>query len=304
MIAAQVLRLTGPDGVGIVEAPPPSAGSDDVLVEVRAVGLGHPDVLLSYGEYQRKPDLPFTLGLEFAGIARSAAEGVETGDPVVGCGFVSAAAELAVVNRGRVLPMPSGFTFAEAACLPLNYLTAHFALTTRGQLQTGESVLVHGASGGLGTAVVQVARWMGAQVVPTSPSDEDGKEAGHDLDIVVDVVGGQTRLARSLRALRPGGRFLTLGFAGGEIAEVKLNRLLLTNTDVRGVAWGAYADRFPAYPREQWSALLPAFAMPEVRPAVARTFPLSQASQALRYLTERGRRGRVVLDVKAAHHRP
>jgi NADPH:quinone reductase len=262
MRAAQVVRLEGPEAVDVRAVPPPVRAADEVLIEVRAAGVTFPDVLQTRGRYQLKPTLPFTLGTEVAGFVTEAPEGsaLRPGDRVAGFSETGAFAEWAAVPVDRVVPLPDEVGFRAGACLPMNYFTAHFTLRTRGGLQKGQTVLVHGAAGGVGTAVTQLAAAWGARVlgvVSTAAKAEVARSAGcaevvlaegfrdavRDLtggagvDLVVDPVGGD-RFTDSLRCLRPLGKLLVVGFTAGDIPTVRVNRLLLNNIDVVGVGWG------------------------------------------------------------------
>ena len=325
MRALQVLHPTGPDGVGVTEVDEPTAGPGDVLVEVHRVGVSFPDLLLSKGEYQLRPEPPFTIGVDLAGTV--VAVGAEVtrfaaGDRVAGVLPHGGAAELAVVPEAFTFRLPDALSFDAGAAIPMNYLTAHFALVERGGLREGETVLVHGAAGGVGTATLQVARGLGARtvgVVSTEAKAEVARRAGADdvvlldgfkdavagltggrgVDVVVDVVGGEVFLD-SLRLLAPLGRMLVVGFAAGQgIPEVRVNRLLLNNTDVRGVGWGAYAMVRPGYMAEQWEALLPLVERGFVDPPIGATYDLTDAAQALTDLDERRVLGKAVLRVRS-----
>jgi NADPH2:quinone reductase len=319
MRSVQVTRLDGPSGVEVVEAPEPTRGDDEVLVEVRALGMSWPDLLQSRGEYQIKPELPFQLGVDFAGVVREAPDrsGLAAGDRVACVLPYGGGADLVAVHQDSVFPLPDGVSFTKAAALPMNYLTAQFALETRAQLREGETVLVHGAAGGVGTASLQVAHGYGARTIAVVSTEEkadfvrslgadhavltDGflgavKEVtdGRGVDVVVDVVGGDL-MTDSLRSLAPLGRLLVLGFTGGQIPQVKVNRLLLNNTDVRGVGWGAFAMTRAGYLRRQWDALLPMVESGVVDPPVGTTYPLAEVSRALGDLDQRRVLGKTVL---------
>jgi len=325
MRALQVTSPTGPSGVEVTEVDEPTPGPGDVLVEVHRVGLSFPDLLLSRGEYQLKPEPPFTLGVDVAGTV--VAVGAEVtrfaaGDRVAGVLPHGGAAELAVVPEPFTFPLPDTVSYDAGAALPMNYLTALFALAERGGVHAGETVLVHGAAGGVGTATLQVARGLGARTIAVVSTDEkaevarragaddvvllDGfKEAvtgltdGHGVDAVVDVVGGEVFLD-SLRLLAPQGRLLVVGFAAGQgIPEVKVNRLLLNNTDVRGVGWGAYAMVRPGYMAEQWETLLPMLESGVVDPPIGATYDLAEAAQALTDLDERRTLGKSLLRMRS-----
>ncbi|WP_181310059.1 NADPH:quinone oxidoreductase family protein [Nocardioides campestrisoli] len=324
MRALQVITPTGPADVEVREVAEPTAGPGQVLVEVHSVGVSFPDLLLSKGEYQLKPEPPFTLGVDLAGTVAALGEGVEglaVGQRVAGVLPHGGAAELAVVPADFVFPLPEETSYDEGAALPMNYLTAQFALDERAGLQAGETVLVHGAAGGVGTATVQVAKGMGARVIAVVSTDEKSKVAlaagaddavlldgfraavteltgGRGVDVVLDVVGGDA-FTDSLRLLAPQGRLLVVGFAAGQgIPEVKVNRLLLNNVDVRGVGWGAFAMTRPGYMQQQWKALEPMLASGVVKPPVGATYPLEEFGRALADLEERKALGKVVVRLR------
>ncbi|MEO5852964.1 MAG: NADPH:quinone oxidoreductase family protein [Nocardioides sp.] len=320
MRAAQVVTLTGPLDVELREVPEPVPGAGEVLIEVHSVGVAFPDLLLSKGEYQLRPDPPFTVGVDVAGVVVSG-EGFTAGDRVAGVVPYGGAAELAVVPAVSTFRLPDILTFDEGAALPMNYLTAQFALKVRGGLKAGETVLVHGAAGGVGTATIQVARGYGARtiaVVSTQEKAEVARRAGADetvlvdgfkdavaaltdgrgVDVVLDVVGGDV-FTDSLRSLAPLGRLLVVGFASGQgIPEVRVNRLLLNNIDVRGVGWGGYAMVRPGYMAEQWADLLPMIESGVVKPPVGATYPFEELGRALADLEARRALGKSVVRVK------
>jgi NADPH2:quinone reductase len=321
MRAVQVHTATGPHDVQVVDVEPPTPGDDEVLVEVHRVGVSFPDLLLSRGQYQLRPEPPFTLGVDFAGTVVSGPDGYRPGERVAGVLPYGGAAELVAAPPMSVFPLPDETSFDEAAALPMNYLTAHFALLERGGLQPGETVLVHGAAGGVGTATIQVARGFDARtiaVVSTEEKAEFARRAGADetvlldgfkdrvleltdgegVDVVLDVVGGEV-FTDSLRCLAPQGRLLVVGFAGGQgIPEVKVNRLLLNNVDVRGVGWGAYAMVRPGYMHEQWDALLPLIASGAIRPPIGATYSLDEFGKALADMDQRRTLGKSVVRVR------
>lgn len=320
MRAVQVLDTTGPEHLEVREVPDPTPGPDEVLVEVHAVGVSFPDLLLSRGEYQLKPEVPFTLGVDFAGVVVSGPD-FEPGQRVAGVGGYGNAAELTVCHRDSVFALPDALSFEEGAALPMNYLTAQFALDERGSVQPGETVLVHGAAGGVGTATIQVARGYGARtigVVSTEAKGDVAREAGADevvllegfkdsvaaltggrgVDVVVDVVGGDA-FTDSLRSLAPQGRLLVVGFAAGQgIPEVKVNRLLLNNVDVRGVGWGAYAMARPGFMQGQWQALLPMIESGAVKPPIGATYSMEEMGRALLDMDQRKTLGKSVVRVR------
>jgi len=326
MRAVQVTSLGGPSALEIRDVPEPEAEGPfgpQVLVEVHAVGTSFPDLLLSRGEYQLKPDLPFTLGVDFAGVVRSAPDGsgFAAGDRVAGCLPYGGAAETVAVGPDSVFPLPDGLSFEQGAAIPMNYLTAQFALKERGQVREGETVLVHGAAGGVGTATIQVARGYGARTIAVVSSDEKAEVArragadevvrldgflaavkeltgGRGVDLVLDVVGGDV-FTDSLRALAPQGRLLVVGFAAGGIPEVKVNRLLLNNVDVRGVGWGAYAMVRPGFMAAQWRELEPMMAAGIIDPPLNdEAYALEDFGRALAEMADRRTLGKTVIRVR------
>lgn len=321
MRAAQVLQPTGPADVVVHDVPEPQPKDGEVLVEVHSVGVSFPDLLLSKGEYQLRPDPPFTLGVDFAGVVVSGPAGFEPGQRVAGVAGYGNAAELVASPADTTFALPDNLSFDEGAALPMNYLTAHFALAERGQLREGETVLVHGAAGGVGTATIQVAKGYGARTIAVVSTEEKGAVArtagadevvlldgfkdavagltgGRGVDVVVDVVGGDV-FTDSLRSLATQGRLLVVGFAAGQgIPEVKVNRLLLNNIDVRGVGWGAYAMFRPGYMQEQWAALLPMMESGVVKPPVGTTYDLEDFAQALLDMEARKALGKSVVRVR------
>ncbi len=325
MRAVQVTRPDGPSAISIEEVPEPTADGPfgpQVLLDVHAIGISFPDLLLSKGEYQIKPDPPFTLGVDFAGVVRSAPgdSGFSEGDRVAACLSHGGASEVVGLGPDSVFRLPDSFSFEQGAAIPMNYLTAHFALAERGSLKKGETVLVHGAAGGVGTATIQVAKGYGARTIAVVSTDEKGEIArragadevvlvdgfleavkdltkGEGVDIVLDVVGGDLT-TDSLRSLGTQGRLLVVGFAAGEIPAVKLNRLLLNNIDVRGVGWGAYAMLRRGYMRHQWEELLPMMESGVIDPPIGRVYPLEEFGQALQEMEDRKTLGKSVVTLR------
>ena len=317
MRAVQITSLDGPAAVEISDVDDPTPGDDQVLVRVRASGVSFPELLQTRGLYQMKPPLPFVPGSEVAGEVVSAPEGsgFTAGDRVAAFPLLGGFAELAVAHTSMTFPLPDDVTFEQGAALPLNYLTAYFALVERAKLAGGESVLVHGAAGGIGTASIQVAKAFGAgTVVAVTSTDAKGQvalDAGADeyvlvegfkdevkqrggVDVVVDPVGGD-RFTDSLRTLKDDGRLLVIGFTDGEIPTVQVNRLLLNNISVVGVGWGAYALKRPGHLAVEWEAIAPHVASGALRPPIGATFGLDEAAQALAELDERRATGKVLL---------
>jgi NADPH2:quinone reductase len=325
--AVQIVELTGPDSAtALVDVHEPEAShmmtpGQGVVVDVRAAGVSFPEVLQTRGQYQVKPPLPFVPGAEVGGVVRSASDGagVKPGDRVAAFCMLGGFAEVAVAPEFFCFPLPDELDFAQGAGLVLNYHTAYFALRTRGRLQEGEWVLVHGAAGGVGTATLQVAQGLGARTIAVVSSDEKervAREAGADhvvrsggawkdeareissggVDVVIDPVGGE-RFTDSLRSLREEGRIVVVGFTEGSIPEVRVNRLLLNNTEVIGAGWGAYVLSKPAVIRLMGDEIARLIDSGSVRPIVGARFPLEQAADALKLIDERGATGKVVLEL-------
>lgn len=319
MKAIQITTLDGPQAIELTEIEAPVAGDGQVLIAVKTAGVSFPEVLQTRGLYQIKPPLPFTPGSEVAGEVVAAGEDTafKPGDRVAGFCLLGGFAEQAVAQADMVFPLPDSVSFEQGAALPLNYLTAYFALVERGGLAEGESVLVHGAAGGVGTASIQIAKAYGAgRVIAVTSTPEKGAvalEAGADefvlaegfkdavkasggVDIVVDPVGGD-RFTDSLRSLKDDGRLLVIGFTDGEIPTVQVNRLLLNNLSVVGVGWGAYALKRPGHMAKQWAAILPHIESGALAPVIGNTYALADASQALTLIDDRLATGKVLLSL-------
>jgi NADPH2:quinone reductase len=330
MRALQITELAGPEALTLVDLPDPEqshfmAPGEGVVIDVKAAAVSFPDVLQARGLYQFKPDLPFVPGAEVAGEVVSASDGsgFEPGDRVAAMTMLGGMAERAVAPPSLTFALHDALDFAQGAALILNYHTAHFALKLRGRLAPGEQVLVHGAAGGVGTAALQVAKALGAKTIAVVSSDEKervAREAGADevvrsdgpwreraqelseggVDIVFDPVGGD-RFTDSLRSLREDGRLLVVGFTGGSIPEVKVNRLLLKNTEVVGAGWGAYVTTKPELSRAIAEEIDRMIDDGSVRPIVGARFPLRDAAEAMRLIDERGATGKVVLEIDAVN---
>jgi NADPH:quinone reductase len=327
MRAMRIENLEGPDRALVpAELPDPEPShmltpGSGVVVDVHAAGVSFPEVLQSRGEYQLKPPLPFVPGSEVAGVVRSAPDGaaVAPGDRVAAFCALGGFAEVAVAPEFLTFALPDELDFAQGAALVLNYHTAYFALKLRGRLAEGETVLVHGAAGGVGTAALQVARGLGARTIAVVSTDEKERVAreagggdvvrsdgpwrdqakelsGGGVDVVLDPVGGE-RFTDSLRSLGTGGRVVVVGFTEGSIPEVKVNRLLLNNTEVIGAGWGAYAMGRPEVCREIGAQVARLIDDGVVRPPVGARFALEQAAEALKLIDSRGATGKVVLEV-------
>jgi NADPH2:quinone reductase len=332
MRAAQVGKLGGPESIEIVEIAEPVASAGSVVIDVHAAGVAFPDVLMSRGLYQIKPELPFVVGGELAGVVREAPPGahMRPGDRVVALTMLgNAVAEVAVAPADLVFKLPDSVSLQAGAGLLLNDLTMHFALRDRGRLAAGETVLVHGAAGGIGTSTLrlapafgaartiavvstpekaEIARSLGATDVVFIDGGSDGPAGGwlaavreltggRGVDVVVDPVGGD-RFTDSIRALAPAGRVLVIGFTGGEIPTVKVNRLLLNNVAVIGVGWGAWVQSHPGYLAEQWAELAPLLAAGKVVAPEPVLYPLERTAEAVAALENRSATGKVVVTLR------
>ncbi|HEY6759252.1 MAG TPA: NADPH:quinone oxidoreductase family protein [Baekduia sp.] len=328
MRALQITELTGPDtALKLVDVPEPPAEhpmtpGGGVLVDVHAAGVSFPEVLQTRGEYQIKPPLPFVPGSEVGGVVRAVTgdSDLQPGDRVAAFCMLGGFAEVAVAPAFLTFKLPDALDFAQGAALILNYHTAYFALKLRGRLAEGETVLVHGAAGGVGTAALQVAKGLGATTIAVVSTDEkaavaeragadhvvrsdgawkdEAKElSGGGVHLVLDPVGGD-RFTDSLRSLREEGRLVVVGFTGGSIPEVRVNRLLLNNTEVIGAGWGAYVLPRPQVNRDIGAALDDLVAKGFIDPFVGQSFPLDRAADALNVIDGRGALGKVVLQLR------
>lgn len=312
MRALRVVTEGGPDAVELQDLPEPAG---ELVVAVRAAAVAFPDLLMTEGKYQIRQPVPFTLGWEAAGDIVQAPEGsaFAVGDRVMTMAFGAHAERLATFPEAT-FPLPAGFSYAEGAAFPLNYMTALAALERRGRLKAGERVLVHGAAGGVGTATIQVGKALGAEVVAAVSTDEKAEVAraagadevvvgddvrgqlGAKVDVVVDSVGGTERAKDSLRSLNPEGRLVIVGFAGGEIPEIKVNRLLIGNVDVVGCSFNVLALGAGGL-ADSMARLTDLAATGHLRPIIGQTYPLEQGADALRDIAERRATGKVILTV-------
>ncbi|MBC2638173.1 NADPH:quinone oxidoreductase family protein [Rhodococcus wratislaviensis] len=289
---------------------------------MHAAGVSFPDLLQSRAGYQLVRPLPALLGMEGAGIVRTAPEGhgLTPGQRVGVLTDAGTWQQTVVVDPQSVLPLPDSVTFTAAAGLLLNFLTVHFALDERARYRPGETVLVHGAAGGIGVAALRVASALGLDTIAVVSTDAKADVArahgathvigvdgfkdrvleitgGRGVDIVLDPVGG-ARFTDTLRSLASGGRVVVLGFTSGQIPTVKVNRLLLKNISVVGAGWGEYMRADPAYPAQQWSVLEPLLGSGDLTITEPTTVPLDEAADALRRLEDRTVRGKIVLALR------
>ena len=320
MKAIRVAALTGPDDVELAEVDRPQPGEREVLIEIAYAGVTFPELLQTRGQYQTKHELPFVLGSEASGIVAEAGPGSRfaVGDRVATIIGAGTYAEFAVAGDDQVMALPDTVSLAHGAGMPMNVLTADFALRLRAGARSGQSLLVHGAAGGLGSAAVQVGLAMGLEVIAVVSTQEKAKivrELGAQqvvsaegfkdavkeirpggVDFVFDPVGGD-RFTDSTRALAPFGRLLVLGFTAGEIPSIRVNRLLLKNISVDGVAWGAATVGDPSLIARQWEVLDEHLLTGRLNPRIHATYPLAEAAAAIRELDERTVMGKVLLEV-------
>ena len=303
----------------------PDVGPTDVRIRVRAAGVNFPDLLIIENKYQFKPPLPFAPGGEVAGdVIEVGAEVTDFsgGDRVIGmCGWNGFAEEV-VISRDRVVRMPDGMPYEVGTVLPTTYGTTVHALVQRGRLRAGEWLLVHGATGGVGSSAVEVGKNLGARIVATGGDDRklarlaelygvehlvnyrtnpDWKETVKAItdggaDVIYDPVGGDV-FEQSLRCIAWGGRLLVIGFAGGTIPSAKANLILLKGCAVVGVFWGGFAAREPETNRRNFALLFDWWKEGKLVPAISHRFPLAKAAEALGALARREVVGKAVLEV-------
>src|SRR5262245_41227910 len=313
-----------PESLVVEELPSPIAGPGEVVVSVKTASVNFPDVLIIQNKYQVKPPLPFSPGSELAGVVRSVGDGVtrwKPGDPVMAITGYGAFAEEVKVDVNRLLPVPTGLDFASAAAFGLTYATSEHALCDRGELKAGETLLVLGASGGVGIAAIEIGKVLGARVIACASTDdklavcrehgaddtinyatEDLRErikaitGGKGADVVYDPVGG-TYTELALRSIAWRGRLLVVGFAAGDIPKIPLNLTLLKGCAIVGVFWGEFTRREPQRFLASMDKLGRWFAEGRLKPHVSATFPLERAADALAMMAGRNVKGKVVLTV-------
>ena len=322
MKAVQVAELKGAAGVVVNDVAEPSSGGE-VLVEVHAAGISFPDVLKSQGLYQEKPELPFTIGGEFGGVVLEVPAGsdLSVGARVAGMTLGGAAVERILVTPDSLMVVPDTISFDAAAALPLNYGTAVLALEMRGRMRPGETLLVHGAAGGTGTAAIQVANALGGSAIAVVSSE--AKEAiarkagarevvrsdgpwkdrvleltgGRGVDLVFDPVGGD-RVLDTMRCLAPSGRWLVIGFVGGAIPEIALNRVLLRNIDVVGAYYGGWLAGHPEARGEIGRRVGELLLTGHLDPVVGSVHGLDNPGETIREMAERRAVGKVILRMR------
>lgn len=310
----------------IDEVPSPEVKGRGVKVRVKAAGLNFPDTLIIEGKYQLKPDMPFSPGGEMAGEVIEVGDKVSrfsVGDRVAGLTGYGAFAEEVIVPEQNLLPVPDGMSDEKAAAFTMVYGTSYYALKQRGKLQPGETLLVLGASGGVGLATVELGKAMGARVIAAASSQEKlavAKDAGADdvinyteeplkdavkklthskgVDVIYDPVGGEYT-EQALRAMAWNGRHLIIGFAAGDIPKIPANLTLLKGCSVIGVFWGSFTQREPEASAQNMMELMKLYAEGSIDPKISAVYQFEDYSKALAALTERRATGKVVLKVSS-----
>ncbi len=311
-----------PHKLAVQDVPSPKAGPGQVIIDVKASALNFPDALMVQGLYQVKPPLPFSPGAEVAGLIKEIGDGVQglkAGDRVIAFPGFGGFAEECVVAAERIMPLPEGMGFATGAALVLTFGTSLHALQDCGRLQTGETLLVLGAAGGVGAAAVEIGKTMGARVIAAASSadkldlcrqlgaDETINYSTEDLrkrtleltngkgvDVVYDPVGGDYTES-ALRATAWHGRLLIIGFAAGAIPKIPLNLALLKERSLVGVYWGDSVRHDPPGHVKNMKQLMAWFAQRKINPVVSEQLPLAQAPDAIARLMERKVKGKVVI---------
>jgi NADPH:quinone reductase len=319
-------RLGGPELLELQELPSPEPGPGEVLIRVEAAGVNFPDTLIIQGTYQAKPALPFTPGGEVAGTVvktGSGVSGLSVGDRVLAAMTWGAFAEEVLAEAWRVHPIPSEMDFVTAAAFTLTYGTSYHALKDRAALRSGETLLVLGASGGVGLAAVEIGKAFGARVIAAASTEaklalcidhgadetidyerDDMRQRikeltdGRGVDVVYDPVGGRFT-DPALRGMAWRGRYLVVGFAAGDIPRIPLNLLLLKGCAAVGVYWGAFCRAEPDTNARNMEELFALFQKERLRPCVSATFPLKRTDLALESIAGRSVHGKIVIEMTA-----
>jgi NADPH2:quinone reductase len=313
-----------PESLVVEDRPPLAAEPGKVVIAVKAAGVNFPDTLIIRNKYQYKPELPFSPGGEVAGVVKAVGAGVArwaVGDKVIAQTIFGGFAEEIAIEPGRILPLPEGMDYATGASLGLAYGTSYYALVDRAQIRAGETLLVLGASGGVGLAAIEIGKALGARVIACASTaaklqvcrehgadetinyaDEDMRArvkaltGGRGVDVIYDPVGGRySELA--LRDMAWGGRFLVVGFAAGEIPRIALNLPLIKGCSIVGVWWGQFAKGDWARHGRNVEQLGRWYREGRIKPRICASFPLERAADALDLLAQRQVTGKVVLTV-------
>jgi len=324
---AILCKELGPANTLVIDdIPSPEPGKGQVKVRVKAAGLNFPDTLIIEGKYQIKPELPFSPGGEMAGEVIAVGEGVQRfkpGQRVMGLTGYGAFAEEILVPESNLIPVPDGMNDHTAAAFSMVYGTSYHALKQRANIQPGETLLVLGASGGVGLAAVELGKAMGATVIAAASSAEKlevAKEAGADdlinyaeedlkdalkqrypkgVDVIYDPVGDKFTEA-AIRNMAWNGRLLIVGFAAGDIPKIPANLALLKGCSIIGVFWGAFTQKEPQTNIQNIMELMQLFTQGKINPRISQVFPFEEYEQALAALTSRTAKGKVVLDIAGA----
>jgi NADPH:quinone reductase len=322
MKAILCTHFGAPDDLELADIPQPTAGPGEVVVRVKAAALNFFDLLIIAGKYQNKPPFPFSPASEFAGVVESIGDGVTdiaVGDRVMGSTGWGAAREFTVARPAQLVKIPDSLDFERASGLTVTYATTLYGLRERGELKRGETLVVLGASGGVGLAAVELGKIMGARVIACASSDEKlvfARKHGADetvnyasedlraalkrlagergVDVVYDPVGGPYA-EPAVRALGWQGRYLVIGFAAGEIPKLPLNLVLLKSCDIRGVFWGGWTQREPQAQRAAMADIVRWCAESKLSGHVHSVFPLAETAAALKAIAERKVMGKIVL---------
>jgi NADPH2:quinone reductase len=314
-----------PDECGVQEIDIDAPDKNQVLIEVKSASLNFPDALMIEGRYQVRPPLPFSPGMDLAGIVRQVGEHVthvSPGDRVIAFSGVGAFAEMCLADKEKVVPMPEGMSFDHAAAYGITYATAIHAFVDCGKLKPDETVLVLGAAGGVGLAAIEVAKAMGARVIAAAATDEKLEQCrkmgadstinyndenlrartleltgGKGVDVVCDPVGGDFTMD-AFRATAWGGRLLVIGFAAGDIPKVPLNYALLSERAIVGVFWGAWAARDGQGQRRNMATMARWFAEGKINPFIDSKVSLAAIPEAIKRLMDRQVKGKVVVEVQ------
>jgi NADPH2:quinone reductase len=312
----------GVDALTWKEIPTPAPQAGEVLIEVRAASLNFPDLLIVQNKYQHKPPLPFVPGSEYAGVVSALGEGVTSlrvGQKVACLPGTGGFGTHAIAKAAICMPLPDDFPLVDAAAFIMIYATSHHALIDRGQLRAGETVLVLGAAGGVGSSAIQIAKAAGARVIAAASTDEKCalcrtlgadatinystqnlreaiKEAtgGKGPDIVYDPVGGDFT-EPAFRSIAWRGRYLVVGFAAGPIPALPLNLALLKGASIVGVFWGDFARKEPQANQAMMQELAHWYAQGKIKPAIDSTMPMSELKAAYAHMGSRGVKGKLVM---------
>lgn len=317
---ALVCETLGPvNSHRVQETPDPVPGKRQVAVRVHACGVNFADTLIVQGKYQERPELPFVPGSEVAGEVIALGEGVKgiaLGQRVMALTSVGGFAEIALAAADTLIPLPDGIDFTDAAAFTVAYGTSHVALETRAQLKAGETLIINGASGGVGLTALEIGKMMGATVIGLASTEEkralvaergadhvfdvadpelrDKVKALGGADVGYDVVGGDA-FNTMLRCMKFEGRLLTVGFASSEIPQVPANLLLVKNISVVGVYWGSYARNNPSVLMKSLVQLTQWLKEGQLRPHVSVVYSLDEATKGLEALANRQSVGKVVI---------